>query len=99
MLGRTETRIRDRIYCQTIRTVRDISRDDRARITTCRLRTLTNTDRLKADYSIDNASKMYYMVLKHYSLHITVHGQVCILAWHAPIMDIPENNQHFSVLI
>ena len=21
------------------------------------------------------------------------------LAWHAPIMDNPENNQHFSVLI
>ena len=42
MLGRTETRTRDRIYCQTMRTVRDISRDDRARIATCRLRTLTD---------------------------------------------------------
>ena len=30
MVGRIETRTRDRIYCQTIRTVRDISRDDRA---------------------------------------------------------------------
>ena len=28
MLGRIETRTRDRIYCQTIRIVRDISRDD-----------------------------------------------------------------------
>ena len=34
MLGRIETRTRDRIYCQTIRTDRDISRDDRARIAT-----------------------------------------------------------------
>ena len=30
MLGRIETRTRDRIYCQMIRTVRDISLDDRA---------------------------------------------------------------------
>ena len=51
MLGRIETRIRDRIYCQTIRTVRDISRDDRARIATCSLRKLT--DILKENYSID----------------------------------------------
>ena len=51
MLGRIETRTRDRIYCQTIRTVRDISRDHRARIATCSLRTLT--DRLKENYSID----------------------------------------------
>ena len=42
MLGRTETRTRDRIYCQTIRSVRDIYRDDRARIVTCPLRTLTD---------------------------------------------------------
>ena len=55
MLGRTETRTRDRIYCQTMRTVRDISRDDRARIATCSLRTPTDrqTDRLKVNYSID----------------------------------------------
>ena len=51
MLGRIETRTRDRIYCQTLRTVRDISRDDRAGIATCSLRTLT--DRLKENYSID----------------------------------------------
>ena len=51
MLGRIETRTRDRIYCQTLRTVRDISRDVRARIATCSLRTLT--DRLKENYSID----------------------------------------------
>ena len=42
MLGRTESRTRDRIYCQTMRTVRDISRDDLARIVTCSLRTLTD---------------------------------------------------------
>ena len=51
MSGRTETRTRDRIYCQTMRTFRDISRDNRARIATCSLRKLT--DRLKANYSID----------------------------------------------
>ena len=51
-LSRIEMRTRDRIYCQTIRTVRDISRDDRARIATCTLRTLT--DRLKENYRIDN---------------------------------------------
>ena len=47
MLGRTEMRTRERMYCQTIRTVRDISRDDRARIATCSLR--TPTDRLNID--------------------------------------------------
>ena len=36
---------------QSIRTVRDISRDDRARIATSRL--LTSTDRLNENYSID----------------------------------------------
>ena len=45
MLGRTETRTRDRIYCHTIRTVRYISRDDRARIATCSLQ--TPTDRIQ----------------------------------------------------
>ena len=42
LLGRTETRTRDMMYCQTIRIVRDISRDDRARMATCSLRTLTD---------------------------------------------------------
>ena len=39
------------MYCQTIRTVRYISRDDRARIVTCSLR--TSTYRHKENYSID----------------------------------------------
>ena len=51
MLGRIETQTRDRIYCQTIRTVIYISRDDRAIIATCSLR--TPTDRLKENYSVD----------------------------------------------
>ena len=42
MLARTEARTRERIFCQTIRTVRDISRDDRARIATCHWRTSTD---------------------------------------------------------
>ena len=44
-------RTRDRMYCQTIRSVRDISRDDKARIATCSLR--TQTDRLMENYRID----------------------------------------------
>ena len=53
-IGRTETRTRDRMYCQAIGTVRDISRHDRARIATYSFRTPTNrqTDRLKENYSI-----------------------------------------------
>ena len=51
ILGRTETRTRDKICFQTIRSVRDISRDDRARMATCSLRTAT--DRFKAHYSVD----------------------------------------------
>ena len=46
MLGRIETRTRDMIYCQTIRTVRDISREDRARIAICSLRTPTEIRRI-----------------------------------------------------
>ena len=57
MLGRIETRTRDRIYCQAIRTVRDISRDDRAIIATCSSRTLT--DRLKENYSTDYVQVVY----------------------------------------
>ena len=52
MLGRT----RERMYCQSIRTIRDISRDDRARIATCSLR--TRTDRLKENYRIDSNLQM-----------------------------------------
>ena len=40
------------MYLGRIRSVRDISRDDRARIATCSLR--TPTDRLMENYSIDN---------------------------------------------
>ena len=52
LLGRTETRTRHRMCLQTIRTVGDISRDDRATIAICSL--LTATYRLKKNYSIDN---------------------------------------------
>ena len=56
MLGRPETQTRDVIYCQTIRTVRDISRDDRARIATCSLRTPTDRQ-TKTNYSIDTSKE------------------------------------------
>ena len=49
-----------------------------------------------------NDSKMYYLVLNStvYTLLFTVHGRVvCIIACHAPIMDNPETNKHFNVLI
>ena len=46
MLGRTETRTPERLYCQSIRTVRDISRDNRARIATCSLLTATTLRRI-----------------------------------------------------
>ena len=59
LLGRTETRTRDRMYCHTIRIVRDISRDDRARIATCSLR--TPTDRFKENHSIDIRSKSFLL--------------------------------------
>ena len=42
ILGRTETRTRDRMYIVMIRSVCDISRGDRARIATCTLRTSTD---------------------------------------------------------
>ena len=56
MLGRTDTQTRERKDLQSIRTVWDISRDDRAKIATCSLRTAT--DRSKENYSID-----YYFII------------------------------------
>ena len=64
LLGRTEMRTYDRMCFQTIRTVWDTSRDDRARIATCSL--LTSTDRFKENYSIDVKVKQisqYYMTI------------------------------------
>ena len=52
ILGQTETRTCDRMYCQSIRTVRDVFWYDRARIAKCSL--LTPTDRFKENYCIDN---------------------------------------------
>ena len=65
ILGRTETRTRDRMYLGRIRSVRDISRDDRARIATCSLR--TPTDRFKANYSEDifAINKDFFNSLRH----------------------------------
>ena len=74
MLGRIETRTRDRMYCQTMRTVRDISQDDCARIATCSLRTLT--DRLKENYSIDEIS--YYVCRKSTHVAELTHGDVAL---------------------
>ena len=46
LLGRSETRTHERMYCQSIRTVRDISRDNQARIATCSLLTATDLRRI-----------------------------------------------------
>ena len=46
LLGRTETRTRDRICFQSLRTVWDISWDDWARIATCSLRTAKDLRRI-----------------------------------------------------
>ena len=51
LLDRTQTRTSERKCFQSIRTVWDISRYDRARIATCSL--LTATVRFKKNYSID----------------------------------------------
>ena len=63
-IGWTETRTRDRMYCQTTRIIRYISRDDQTIIAICSLRTLT--DKLKDNYSIDVAIvsvlRWYYFV-------------------------------------
>ena len=56
LLSQTETRTRDRMYLGRIRSVRDISREDRARIATCSLR--TPTDRLMENYCIDKANML-----------------------------------------
>ena len=78
ILGRTETRTRDRMYLGRIRSVRDISRGDRARIATCSLR--TPTDRLKANYSVH-----LYKVITADSVSINSHGSdwyIVLVAWH-----------------
>ena len=58
LLGRTETRNRDRMYLGRIRSVRDISRDDRARIAACSwlLHTL-QTHRLRTNSLITFSSR------------------------------------------
>ena len=61
LLDRTERRTRDRMYCTTIRSVRDISRDDQAIIASSSLR--TPIDRHKEMYSIDNYYKYMYMYM------------------------------------
>ena len=79
MLGRIETRTRDRKHFQSIRTVSDTSRDDRASIATCSL--LTPTEMFKENYRVDNvylrAYKSYFnrvlvMHVNHGMYHISV---------------------------
>ena len=57
MLGRIETRTRDRIYCQTIRTVREIS--PRRSSKNCDLQ-FANTDR--QTYNVDRVSAANYVI-------------------------------------
>ena len=59
-----------RMYLGKIRSVRDISRGDRARIATCSLR--TPTDILKANYSIDFNSQLCRAPHERYSSAIVL---------------------------
>ena len=86
MLGRTETRTRDTVYCQTIRTFRDISRDDRTRIATCCLR--TPTDRLQENFCIDDFCSLpdpdvglsvHVCHVEHTSFHFGLCGRKFVL--------------------
>ena len=74
------------MYCQTIRSVRGISRDDRAKIATCSLR--TPTDRLIENYSIDICSlRLFHLSLQamtakslskfYTSFRLTLHVNEC----------------------
>ena len=55
------------MYCQTIRSVIDISRDDRERIATCSLRTPTDrqTDRLMENYSTFILNRTLFGTIYH----------------------------------
>ena len=55
--------------CQTIRSVRYIYRDDRARIATCTLRTLT--ERNRENYIIDNYLALVWMRLRSSEIKLT----------------------------
>ena len=78
MLGRTETQTRDRMYCQTIRTVRDISRDDRARIATCSLRTPTDLRRIIVQIAraAEQSLVMIYTCVYHWRIY-NIH-EICL---------------------
>ena len=52
MLGQTDTRTRDRMYCQSIRTVRERPLSRRSS-KNCDLQ-FSNSDRFKENYSIDD---------------------------------------------
>ena len=58
------------MYCQTIPSVRDIYRDDRARIATCTLR--TPTDRNKENYSIDGRANVSAAVCISILLNVVI---------------------------
>ena len=62
------------MYCQTIQSVRDIYRDDRARIATCTLRTLT--ERHKENYSIDYTK--HKIKVDFPKVHYTVYTTKCL---------------------
>ena len=73
LLGRTEMRIRERKDRQSIRTVSDISLDDRARIAPCSLQTAT--DGFKGNYSNNN----FY--LENLSRRNSVQGCLQLVHW------------------
>ena len=78
MLGRTETWTRDMMYCQTIRTVIDISWDDRAGIATYILRRRLN-ENYSIDYTVPSVTlKEAYLVITKIIAFIQIYTHVNI---------------------
>ena len=72
LLGRTETRTRARRYLGRIRSVSDISRDDRARIATCSLRTPKGDNKVVLLVLIDLSAA--FDTVNHERLLSTLHA-------------------------
>ena len=78
ILGRTEARTRDRMYCHSMRTVRDSSRDDRARIATCSLLTPTDLWRIVV-YMLSLSISIYYVDVDKVFFCVAKKVDVCLL--------------------
>ena len=66
--GQTEMQTHERKKWQSIQTIWDISRDDRARTAACSLRTAT--DRFKENYNIETSAHILVFLVSPYSLQL-----------------------------